>query len=896
MLERGDSENEAAAEWQTLEDLRSTIVTLTEAKHASDDMAPERFNACEFVAEVAKEVYALVIECGIRQRQRLAGEVGTRLGQIAQESFAGYELDDAAEEAAATLLHTLLEICRFPTPAGGQIIPRQDYMQIVTLARPDNRSRLKKCISMAFITDKTVPEKAKEQCDTFLAKLSQDEPKQKTGLEQLTTGSALPEPDDYPQHVSRNLFQALHQHAFCHHSEMAQEKSWLGKSKKVKPHHHEVAHPIRLHLDATPHVQSKHAQFEVVISSENMCYWQHLWLGIPIQTKGRKGAVKFANVSSEEEGDDKVSSLKRISSDYFCQILKLQLFAKVNLNFVKGVGLVSLPPPAPLERFLCPGQGLPLSLAIQNYKLTDKDKILLAHAIAHSFWQFYESDLMRNRWRSDDIWFMNEMDHQHSPKDQLALRVKVNADAPVPAHPWPGTYTPTNRTLKAFQVDDALTAYLSTEQRSWCRKTVIRAVTNCLDPRTFTASTPKPKTTKSSAKDDLAISAGEDGIRRKVYTEIVEPLSKLVNIAFKADAKYVSYLARCHEVEAHSKLHSQIASFHTGKTIVPEEWLENLTHISMHIVNLREANSDHEFKPVKVAVLDTGCDADLPFCKKPRRRKSIRAWRDFAIDGGEETGGPDCMEDQYGHGSLMTRLIMEAAPLAHIYVARVAKNTDELEYSSDQIAQAIRWAGLELDADIISMSFGFPQDDDSIATAIEDVERSRNIIFLASAGNNAAYQREAFPARHRSVISIRATDCQGTFNASNPPIIDRNSIALGTFGDDLPTRLNNEITKQFGPHICHPGSSIATAVAAGIAASTIAYAEVLSAVLPIPTEQSPVKSLRRTEGMRRLLEKMAPDQTGNNRFINPIWFWSEKADAWRAWAAMYDAVSPFMYR
>lgn len=74
-------------------------------------METQRSSVCELVAEVAKEVYALVMECGIRQRQRLAGEVGTRLGQIAQESFAGYELDDAAEEAAATLLHTLLEIC-----------------------------------------------------------------------------------------------------------------------------------------------------------------------------------------------------------------------------------------------------------------------------------------------------------------------------------------------------------------------------------------------------------------------------------------------------------------------------------------------------------------------------------------------------------------------------------------------------------------------------------------------------------------------------------------------------------------------------------------------------------------------------------------------------------------
>ncbi|KLO83427.1 related to thermostable alkaline protease precursor [Fusarium fujikuroi] len=893
-------------------------------------MATQHVSVCELIAEVAKEVYGLVMECGIRQRQRLAGEVGTRLGQIGQESFAGYELDDAAEEAAAVLLHTLLEICMFPTPARSQTNPGEDYTRMVTLARPDNRSRLKKSISLSFITDKTLPIKAKEQCDAFLARLSQDEPKKKAGLDQITAGSKLPEPDDFPQHVSKNLFEALHQHAYCHHAEMAQEKSWRRKSKKVKPHHHELAHPIRLHLDAKPQIQSKHAQFEVVISSENMSYWQHLWLGIPMQTKGRRGGVKFANVSSDEEGDGQISALKRINSDYFCQVLKHQLFAKLNLNFVKGIGLVSLPPPAPLERFLCPGQGLPLSLAIQSYKLTDKDKILLAHAIAHSFWQFYESDLMKHRWTSDDIWFMNEMDPQHSPKDQLALRVYMPLDfeyqqisltdeeRAMLTHPFPQilslglvllqiglskpfksmTHLPL---ISRLNRDHGAARQLlgELEKAQWARSThrdiFARAVANCLDPRTFTASTPKPKTTKNSTKDELAITTSEDGVRRKVYAEIVEPLSKLVNIAFKADAKYVSYLAKCKEVETHNKLHSQVASFHTGKTIVPEEWLDNLKHISMHIMNLREAKPDHEFKPVKVAVLDTGCDADLPFCKIPRRKKSIRAWKDFASNGGEGTGA-DCMEDQYGHGSLMTRLIMEAAPLAHVYVARVAKNTRDLEFSSDQIAQAIRWAGLEAEVDIISMSFGFPRDDDVISAAIEDVERNRDITFLASAGNNAAYQREAYPARHRSVISIRATDCQGTFNTSNPPIIDRNSIALGTFGDNLPTRLNNEITNQFGPHICHPGSSIATAVAAGIAASTIAYAEVLSTVLPIPTEQSPVKSLRRTEGMRRLLEKMAPDQTGNNRFINPIWFWSEKADAWRAWAAMYDAVSPFMYR
>ncbi|KAF4336313.1 thermostable alkaline protease precursor [Fusarium beomiforme] len=749
-------------------------------------MAPDRFSACELVVKVAKEVYALVMECGIRQRQRLAGEVGTRLGQIAQESFVTYELDEEAEEAAARLLHSLLEICLFPTPVSDHVIPEQDYKRLVQLVRPENRARLNKAITLFFITDKALPFKVKEHCDAFLAKLSQDEPRKKTGLDQLTRGSTLTEPDDYPKHVSKNLFEALHKQAFCRQTEKPTQKSWLSKSKKgISHHHHEMPHPIRLHLDAVSQIQKKHAQFEVVISSENMSYWQHFLLGIPTQTKGRRGAVKFADDCGHEEETGKATlGLKCINPDYFCEVLKHQLFAKVNLNFVKGIGLVSIPPPAPLEIFLCPGQGLPLSLVIQTYKLTDKDKILLAHAIAHSFWQFFGSDLMRHRWTSDDIWFMHEMNERQIPKDQLALRVYMSVDfeqqqrtsddedRSMLTHPFPhilglglillqiGLARPfkslahlpsTSRLNRDHGAARQLLGEL--ERAQWARTThrdiFARAVANCLDPSTFMTSNTKTKAIQISPITNTVMD--DDGRRRKVYSEIVEPLAKLVKIAFKADANYVSYLARCKEAEeSQNKLRSQVASFHTGKTVVPQEWLDNLKHISMHVMNLRDEKPDHEFKPVKIAILDTGCDADLPFCKIPRRKKCIRGWKDFTIQEIDDTTEAGSMDDEYGHGSLMTRLVMEAAPLAHVYVARVARNTNELDSSSDQIAQAIRWAGLEAEVDIISMSFGFPHDDDAISIAIEDVERSCNIIFVASSGNNAAYQREAFPARHRS--------------------------------------------------------------------------------------------------------------------------------------------------
>lgn len=151
------------------------------------------------------------------------------------------------------------------------------------LARPDNRSRLTKAITLSFVTTKTLPLKSKEHCDAFLAKLSQDEPRKKTGLDQFTRGSALPVPDDYPEHVNKILFEALQKQVFCHHVEKPTQKSWLSKSKKgISHHHHEMPHPIRLHLNAVSQIQEKHAQFEVVISSENMSYWQHFLLGIPM--------------------------------------------------------------------------------------------------------------------------------------------------------------------------------------------------------------------------------------------------------------------------------------------------------------------------------------------------------------------------------------------------------------------------------------------------------------------------------------------------------------------------------------------------------------------------------------------------------------------------------------
>ncbi|RSM00799.1 hypothetical protein CEP52_008885 [Fusarium oligoseptatum] len=812
-------------------------------------MAPEGdgHSACELLAKVANGIFPVIMRCGIQQRERVAGEVGTRLGQIAQEPLRGYETDDEAEGAATGLLHTLLMICKFPDLVGRQTTAWECYSSILGLLRPENKTKLNKSVLLYFKMGPGYSSHAKDQCDRFFARLSEEGPNKKTAADQIMGGTRMPEPSDYPRHVNENLFQILHQHSACRHG--------LGcrKSKSCDViDDHPLSHPARLYLDGNPQIQSKHAQFELVVSTADMNYWQDLWVGVPMQTKARKRLVGF-------------------------------------------------------------------NLGRESYKLKDKDKVILAHAIAHSFWQFYGSDLMRERWTSHNIWFMQETDEQQQhPKDQLALRaymsldfntqdgVAESLDNPIITHPFPHILALAIVLLeiglrRPFKSMDhlplasrlnrdhgAANQLLNELERShWASPTqrdiFTRVVANCLDQRLFSIDqTSKHKKSKGSTTAVTASRTGGgefqvDERRRRIYAKVVEPLARLVNIAFKNDPKCISYLSRCREAEtSQQQLRPPVASFHAGKTIVAREWLDNLKHISRHIMMLRRQKPDHVFAPVKIAILDTGYDAKLPFFAQAARARCIRGWRDFVGDGQGSDTDDTTRRDDYGHGSLMVRLAMESAPLANLYIARVAKDTNRLSFGSKSIVEAIRWAGLEEEVDIISMSFGFPDDDEDIAKAIEDVERERNVVFLASAGNNAAYQAESFPARHRSVISIRATNCDGTFSASNPPIIDRyyNSV-LGTFGDDLPQNIHREIT--------------------GLA-STIAYAEALSSVLPIPKEQSPVQSLKKTQGMLRMLEKMAPEQTGHHKFVNPIWFWSEKSDPWKAWAAMYDSVSQLMYR
>lgn len=171
------------------------------------------------------------------------------------------------------------------------------------------------------------------------------------------------------------------------------------------------------------------------------------------------------------------------------------------------------------------------------------------------------------------------------------------------------------------------------------------------------------------------------------------------------------------------------------------------------------------------------------------------------------------------------------------------------------VTQAIECAGLTWKADVISMSFSFPKPSMAISDAITRVRkiREKSIIFLASAGNASSDRGEAFPAYHPHVISIYAADPQGTFLKSNPTRSGDGPRVLGTYGDNLPDSILDEMKQFFPEGDFSPGTSVATAVAAGIVATMLSYTAALPVLVQAELLREALENLKTAKGMTNML-------------------------------------------
>lgn len=173
--------------------------------------------------------------------------------------------------------------------------------------------------------------------------------------------------------------------------------------------------------------------------------------------------------------------------------------------------------------------------------------------------------------------------------------------------------------------------------------------------------------------------------------------------------------------------------------------------------------------------------------------------------------------------------------------------------------QAIDWAVNTCDAHIISMSFGFEEENDLIDTAVDSAISAGKLVF-AAASNNGGISGRARPARHEGVMCIHASDGKGNKGGMNPtPKI--NSDNFSTLGVAVPSRWK-------GQSVFKTGTSFATPIAAGFAADILEFARRRCNNLTSRKR----KLLHQKRGMQAIFRKMAENRDGYD-FIYPARLW-----------------------
>ncbi|OCK74584.1 subtilisin-like protein [Lepidopterella palustris CBS 459.81] len=249
--------------------------------------------------------------------------------------------------------------------------------------------------------------------------------------------------------------------------------------------------------------------------------------------------------------------------------------------------------------------------------------------------------------------------------------------------------------------------------------------------------------------------------------------------------------------------------------------------------------------PVKIAILDTGVDLNHP--DMDARDNQIKGKYNWFNERFKKM-----VPDHVGHGTHTAGLLLDYAPDAELYIAKIAEDKPS---DPRMIAKAIDFAVKSWQVDIISMSFGFPTCDvdgyDELERAIENAH-SKHVLMFAAASNSGANLNRAYPARDQHVICIHSTDANGNRSSFSPTAItdDTNIATVGQAVESAwPVHLCDEKTNPTFVKY-KSGTSYATPIAAGIAAFLLQYAK-------LHLREDQLEKLKRQSGMKAVLRKIA---------------------------------------
>ena len=491
-----------------------------------------------------------------------------------------------------------------------------------------------------------------------------------------------------PRRHARNIMEALWEHAVCRSCDEVG-----GDVKNIR------RHSTRLYLGSPQESEGITAMFDVLISSHSLSYWQEIGLGVLSEQM-----VKF---STESPPASPLQRLSKTAVSELCRLINNQNYARImlGLDHKRPERLFEIEDAAALHHGTRMCEGMSLACVLRDYRLTVPDKITLSHAIVRTFWQLYDTKATSMRWTNGSIWFIPG--DNGLPPCKMYVSFPLDSDKeeldepfmPGLIHKCPSIFSLAVLLLQIglgrpvemshLRRDDpnfvrqanldygtAMRLFREIKGQSWegytGKRTYENAIEECLDGKNFS---PSSKTTDSDTTP----------IRRQeiLHEKVVGRLRFLANSLSRRDGGVLEReptqdLANPSGRNSSPSIEelsiSAIPSFHTnGRMVDASRWMDDLKVINRYI--RKSISRESNVTPIRVAILDSGCDLQTAFFQDDDdsgRTSCVVGWKDF-VDGSEEK------MDTFGHGTLMTALVIETAPLAKLYVARIADNTAELD-------------------------------------------------------------------------------------------------------------------------------------------------------------------------------------------------------------------------
>ncbi|KAI0873178.1 hypothetical protein GGS24DRAFT_406175 [Hypoxylon argillaceum] len=313
-----------------------------------------------------------------------------------------------------------------------------------------------------------------------------------------------------------------------------------------------------------------------------------------------------------------------------------------------------------------------------------------------------------------------------------------------------------------------------------------------------------------------------------------------------------------------------------------QDWMDNLTSLIHHHVDSFDTVEPwcRTFKPVRIAILDSGFDPENPFLMTGNQGLDprIKYAQSFV-----HQSKPQDIQDDIGHGTHALGLLLKVATCAEICIARIA-NRETLDRDTyDGIAKAINHAVFEWKVDIISMSFGIREYNEPIKTAISNALYSQTLLF-AAASNDGANLGRAFPAKYPGVFCIHSTDGHGNPSAFNPTADDKD-VNFSLLGEHVSSHWPIGMSGHNQNVNAMSGTSVATPIAAGLAASILSFVRQQEQHMT-PGDELLGPWLKDVHSMDTVLKYMARQRTGYD-YIRPHVLFDRRSTRDR----VYDKIS-----